>query len=156
LPSRHPLPYWIVSTAIASDTSSEPSEALRFFVDPIKQRGEEQSCGILSVVRRFSILNTRYELHITSATDVKWPKPFSTCFLFWESVQRESPLDLAKSNTESVSKLYSRLAVEDVLDDTECLKGIERRWSNLSTDIQACLVVDENLAIYFIELADVH
>jgi hypothetical protein len=95
-------------------------------------------------------------LHITSATDVKWPKPFSTCFLFWESVQRESPLDLAKSNTESVSKLYSRLAVEDVLDDTECLKGIERRWSNLSTDIQACLVVDENLAIYFIELADVH
>jgi hypothetical protein len=55
-----------------------------------------------------------------------------------------------------VSKLYRRLAVEDVLDDTECLKNIERRWSNFSTDIQACLVVDENLAVYFIELADVH
>jgi hypothetical protein len=65
-------------------------------------------------------------------------------------------LDLAKSNTESVSKLYSRLAIEDVLDDTEYLKGIERRWSNLSTNIQACVVIDENLAVYFIELADIH
>ena len=105
---------------------------------------------------RFSILNTRYELHITSATDVKWPKPFSTRFAFWESIPKDSPLDLARSNTKSVSKLYRRLAVEDVLDDTEYLKDIERRWSNLSTDIQACLVVDENLAVYFIELANVH
>ena len=55
-----------------------------------------------------------------------------------------------------MSKLYSRLAVKDVLDDTKCLKGIERRWSNLSTNIQACLVVNENLAVYFIELADIH
>jgi hypothetical protein len=155
LPSRHPLPRWIVSTAIASDTISEPSEALRFFVDPIKQRDKEQSSGILSVVQRFSILNTRHELQIVGATDIKWPKPFSTHFFFWESIQINSPLDLAKSNTESVSKLYRRLAAQDVLDDSEYMKGIERRWSDLSIDILACLNVNENLTVYFMELAKV-
>ena len=144
-----------MSTAIASDTSSEPSEALRFFVDPIKQLDEDQSSGILSVVRRLSILNTRYELHIRSETDVKWPKPFSTNFSFWENVQRESALDLAKSTTEFVSKLYRGLAAGDVLDDTVYLKSIDRRWSDFSIDILACLVIDENLKVYFGEFAKV-
>ncbi|TVY14153.1 hypothetical protein LARI1_G007778 [Lachnellula arida] len=153
LPSRHPLPLWIVSTAIASDTISEPSEALRFFIDPIKQRDKEQSSGILSVVQRFSILNTRHELQIIGATDIKWPKPFSTDFYFWESIQINSPLDLAKSNTESVSKLYRKLAAEDVLDNSEYMKGIERRWSDLSIDILACLIINENLTVYFMDFA---
>jgi hypothetical protein len=134
---------------------SEPLEALRFFVDPIQQLDKEQSSGILSVVQRISILNTRYELHITNETDVKWPKPFSTEFSFWESIQRDSTLDLAKSNTESVSKLYRRLAAADVLDNSKYMQGIDRQWSNLSGDILACLIVDENLAVYFIDVADV-
>ncbi len=153
--SPHPLLQWIVSTAIASDTSSKPSEALRFFVDPIKQLDEDQSAGILPVIQRFSILNTRYELHITRAADIKWPQPFSTDFSFWESVQRESALDLAKSTTEFVSKLYRGLAVGDVLDDTLYLKDMNRRWSDFSNDILACLVIDENLKVYFEEFAKV-
>jgi hypothetical protein len=133
-----------------------PSEALRFFIDPIKQLDKDQSSGLLSISRRFSILNTRYELHITSAADVKWPKPFSTNFSFWESVQRDSALDLAKSTTEFVSKLYRGLAATDVLDDTLYLKDINRRWSDFSNDILACLVIDENLKLYFEEFAKVH
>jgi hypothetical protein len=73
----------------------------------------------------------------------------------WKSISTNSPLDLAKSDTESVSKLYRRLAAADVLDDSEYMKGIERRWSDLSNDILACLIVDENSAVYFIDLADV-
>lgn len=100
-------------------------------------------------------MNTRYELHIIFATDIKWPKPFPTNFSFWESVQRDSALDLAKSNTEFVSKLYRGLAAGDVLDDSEYMKGIERRWSDFSNDILACLVIDENLKVYFEKFAKV-
>ncbi len=145
----------MVSTAIGSDISSEPSEALRFFVDPIKRLDEDQSSGIVSVIRRFSILDTRYHLHITSAADVEWPKPFSTDFSFWESVQRDPALDLAKSTTDFVSELYRGLAVGDVLDGSEYLKYIERRWSRFSEDIFACLVMDEKLEVYFEEFARV-
>ena len=134
---------------------SEPSEALRFFVDPIKQRGEEQSSGILSVVRRFSILNTRYELHIEGAADIKWPEPFSTEFSFWESTHTNTSLELAKSTTESVTELYRGVAFQDVLDDTEYMKSLERRWSDLSVDIQACLNVDENSLVYLTQFAKV-
>jgi hypothetical protein len=153
--SQHPLLYWIVSTAIASDTSSELPEALQFFVDLIKQLDEKQSSCILSVVRRLLFLSIRYELHITFATDVKWPKPFSTDFLLWESISTDSPLDLVKSNIESVSKLYRTLAAMDVLDNSKYMKSIERRWLDLSNDILACLIIDKNLAGYFIELADI-
>jgi hypothetical protein len=94
-------------------------------------------------------------LHITSATDVEWPKPFSTDFSFWESVQRDSPLDLAKSTTDFASSLYRVLAVGDLLDGSEYLKYIERRWSRFSEDIFACLVMDEKLKVYFEEFAKV-
>jgi hypothetical protein len=129
---------------IASDTSSELSEAVRFFLDPIEQVDKEQSSGVLSVVQRISILNARYELHITCATDVDSPKPFSTAFRFWESVQRKSALNLAKSNTNSVSQLFRQLAIADVLDDSKCMQGINRRWSSHSNDILAFLVIDKN------------
>ncbi len=138
-----------------SDTLSSPSEALRFFVDIINQLDKDQSSGILSVIQRFSILNTRYELYITSATDVKWPKPFPTNFSFWERVQRDSALDLARSNTDFVCKLFRGLAAGDVLDGSEYMKGIERQWSDLSIDILACLVINGELKVYFEDFAKV-
>jgi hypothetical protein len=51
-------------------------------------------------------------------------------------------LDLAKSTTEFISKLYRGLAVRDVLDDTLYLKDINTRWSDLFNDILACLVIE--------------
>lgn len=145
----------MVSTAVASDILSEPFEALRFFLDPIKQVIERQSSGLLLVVRQFSILDTRYKLQITLATDVNWSKPFPTDFAFWESIQNDTPSDLAKSNTESMSRLYSGLSPAAVLDNSEYLKSIERQWSDLSVDIQACLIINENLTVYFMKLAEV-
>jgi hypothetical protein len=73
----------------------------------------------------------------------------------WESISTNSPLDIAKSNTKSVSKLYRGLAAEDVLDDSEYMKDIQRRWSDSSIDILACLIVNGNLLVYFTKLAKV-
>jgi hypothetical protein len=54
-----------------------------------------------------------------------------------------------------VSKLYRGLVVRDVLDDSEYIKSIERQWSDFSNDILVCLVIDENLKVYFEEFAKV-
>jgi hypothetical protein len=152
---RNPLSHWIISTAIASDTSSEPSEALRFFLDPIKQQCEGESSGVLPVVRKLSILHTRFELQVLFATDINWPEPFSTDFSFWESIQGHSAWDLAKSNTKHVKRLYSQISVADLLRDSKYTKGIEKQWSAYSLDILACLNVDRNVAVYVIDLAEV-
>ena len=40
-------------------------------------------------------------------------------------------------------------------DSGEYMKGIERRWSDFSNDILACLVIDENLKVYFEKFAKV-
>lgn len=54
-----------------------------------------------------------------------------------------------------MSKLYRGLAAKDVLDDSEYIKDIQRRWLDSSINILACLIVNENLLIYFTGLAKV-
>jgi hypothetical protein len=154
LPSLQPLPCWIVSTAISSDTSSDPSEALRFFLDPIYQLLHEQSSDILLIVRKLSILSTRFKLKVVNATDVNWPKPFSTDFFFWESIQKDSAEDLAKSNTSFVSDLFSRVSPRDLLCHSEYMKHIGRVWSDFVDEILACLILDGKLTSYFIDFAE--
>jgi hypothetical protein len=154
LPSQHPLACWIVSTAISSDTSSNPSDALRFFLEPIKQQLEEQSSGIIPVVQKFSILDTRFKLKVINETDVNWPSPLSTDFSFWEGVQRKSPEDLAKSNTKFVSSLYFAISPRDILCDSKYIKDIARLWSDLSDDVLACLIVNGELTSYFLNFAE--
>ena len=155
MPSQQPLPCWIVSTAISFDTSSVPSEALRFLLDPIYELLDTQSSGILPFARKLSILSTRFELKVVHETDVKWPKPFLNDFCFWESVQRDSPENLAKSNTESVSSLYSVVSPRDLLYDSQLMKDIGSLWSDLSNDILACLSANGKLAGYFMDFAEV-
>ncbi len=152
--TQHPLPSWIVSTTLSSDTSSNPSEALQFFLGPIYQLLNEQPSGILPIVRKFSILDTRFKLKVVNETDVNWPKPFSTDFLFWESIQGDSPKDLAKSNTESVSSLYYAVSPGDLLCDSKPTKYIASLWSDSSDDILACLVANGKLTVYFIDFAE--
>jgi hypothetical protein len=94
-------------------------------------------------------------LKIRLADNVKWPNPFSTDFSFWESIQRTNPFDLAKSNTGSVGILFSRLSVADFLHNSEYLKGIQRHSNDLTVNAQACLIIDSNLTVYFMELAGV-
>jgi hypothetical protein len=155
LPSQQPLTHWIVSTAIFFDTSSDPSEALHFFLDPIYQLLNEPSSDILPVVRKLSILDTRFKLKVVHKADVNWPTPFSTEFSFWESIKKNSPEVLAKSNTNFVSDLYSRVSPRDLLCHTKFIKEIGKVWSDLVDEILACLIADGKLTSYFIDFAEV-
>jgi len=139
---------------LSFDTSSDPSEALRFFLGPLYQLLDEQPSGILPIVRKLPISDTRFKLKVVSETDVNWPKPFSTDFLFWESIQRDSPEDLARSNTESVSSLHSAVSPRDLLYDSELIKDIASLWSDLSDDILACLIANGKLTGYFMDFAE--
>ncbi len=148
------MPSWIVSTAISFDISSDPADALRFLLDPIYKLFGTQSSGILPIVRKLSIVETRFKLKVVSVTDANWPKPLSTDFSFWESIQRDTPEDLAKSNTESVSSLYSVVSPKDLLDDSEHMKHIASLWCDLSDDILASLIANRKLAHYFMDFAE--
>jgi hypothetical protein len=139
---------------LSFDTSSDPSEALRFFLGPLYQLLDEQPSGILPIVRKLSILDTRFKVKVVSETDVNWPKPFSTDFLFRESIQRDCPEDLAKSNTESVSSLHSAVSPRDLLYDSELVKDIASLWSDLSDDILACLIANGKLTGYFMDFVE--
>jgi hypothetical protein len=92
-------------------------------------------------------------LKIVRKADANWPKPFSTDFSFWESIQRDSPEDLAKSNIESVSSLCFVISPRDLLYYSERMKDIASLWSDLSDNILACLIADGKLAGYFMDFA---
>ncbi len=154
LPSQQPLPSWIISTAISLHTSSDPSEALSFLLDPIYQLLNKQPLDFLPVVRKLSILATRFTLKVVSGTDTSWPKSFSANFWFWESIQSDSPEDLAKSNTMVISGLHSLVSPRDLLYDSKLMKRIATLWSDLSDDILACLVADGKLTGYFTAFAE--
>lgn len=143
----------MLSTALSFDTSSDPSEALQFLLSPIYQLLNEQPSSILPIVRSLSILDTRFKLKVVNETDVNWPKPFSTEFSFWESIQSGSPEDLAKTNTESISSLYYAVSPGDLLYDSKPTQYIASLWSDLSDDILACLIANGKLTAYFIDFA---
>ncbi|KAG4420656.1 hypothetical protein IFR04_006246 [Cadophora malorum] len=75
-------------------------------------------------------------------------------FWFWESIQSDSPEDLAKSNTMVISGLHSLVSPRDLLYDSKLMKRIATLWSDLSDDILACLVADGKLTGYFTAFAE--
>lgn len=145
----------MVSTAISFDTSSGPSEVLRFFLDPIAQQFEERCTSITSVGQKLSILDARFRSKIVHEVDPKWPIPFSVDFTLWENIQNNTSQELAESNTESVSRLFMEVSIADVLSDGGYLKDIGRLWSELADDALACLSADKELTSYFMRLAEV-
>ena len=144
----------MISTSISCDTLSDPYDALRFFLDPIKNQFETPDCDIIQSVKQISILETRFKHKILYAVDVNWRKPFSTEFSLLKSVQTTGPKDLAKSITDSATRLYSCVSIAGFSDGTST-KDIARQSSDLSEDILACLSADPELVGYFMELAEV-
>jgi hypothetical protein len=155
LPSQQPLLRWMLSTAISFDTSSDPSEVLRFFFDPIAQQFEKRRSSIVSVGQKLSILDARFRFKIIHETDPKWPMPFSTDFSVWESIQKYNPQELAKLNTGSIRRLFVDISIADFLSDDGYLKDIARTWSDLTDDFLACLSANKELTSYFMHLAEV-
>jgi len=113
---------------------------------------EQESSDVLQLVRQLSILNIRYNL-IVSGTDVKWPRPFSADFSFLESIQKGNPPNLAKSNTKSTEKLFSKLQLIHPFENSEPLRDIKRHWSDLSVDVQACLDINGDWTVSLMDLA---
>ncbi len=155
MPSQQPLVRWLVSTAVSFDISSNPSEALRSFLDPITQQFKEHNPSISAVCQRLSILNTRFELKVIHATDPKWPIPFSVNFAVWEFIQRHTPQELAEFYTSRVSEFFQGIAIADLLSDNGHMVVVGRMWSKSSDDFLACLSVDKQLTSYFIHAAEV-
>jgi hypothetical protein len=134
---------------------SDPSDALRFFLEPITQQFEEQYPRISSVCQRLSILDARFRFKIIYATDPKWPIPFSIDFSVWEGIQRHNPQELAELDTGFVRRLFLGISIADVLSDDGYMKDVSRTWSDLADDFLACLSADKELTSYFMHLAEV-
>jgi hypothetical protein len=143
------------STGISGDTLSDPNDALCFLLDPIREQFAKHY-DIIQVLQHISILGIRYEYKIQHATDVNWRKPFSTEFSLLESVQSNSPKDLAQSTTNDVWNLYLRISLAEVLNDGPRMRDLATHWSDLSDDTLGCLTADKGLVSYFLELAKVH
>jgi hypothetical protein len=109
---------------------------------------------VLQITQRLQILEVRFKLRIKDGRSLD-DTPLSTDFTLWDSVRKDIPEDLAKSNTESVASLFSALSPKDVLDDFPFMKHILKDWSNLSDDVLACLTADKTLTGYFMKLAEV-
>jgi hypothetical protein len=115
-----------------------------------------QSSSILQITQRLSILEARFKLRIENSDGRSLgDTPLSTDFILWESIQNENPQDLARSYTESVTRLFYPLSFEDVLHGGPYMKNIRQEWSNYSEDVYACLSTDGKLADFFMELAKV-
>jgi hypothetical protein len=134
---------------------SNPSDALRFFLEPITQQFEGQRPNIVSVCQRLSILDARFRSKIVHATDPKWPIPFSIDFSVWESIQSHNPQELAELDTAFVRRLFLRISTADLLSDDGYMKDIARTWSDLTDDFLACSSADKELTSYFMQLAEV-
>jgi hypothetical protein len=134
----------------------EPSHALQFLFDPIKQQFQKQPSSVLQTTQRLSILEARFKLRIDNSDGSNLDgTPLSADFTLWEYIQHENPQDLARSYTESVTRLFSPLSFEDIRYGGPNMKNIREEWSNYSGDVYACLSTDGKLADSFIELAEV-
>jgi urate oxidase len=115
-----------------------------------------QSSSVLPITQRLLILEVRFNLRMknTDGTDLD-DTPLSTDFTLWENVQKGRPEELARSNTESVQRLFSLLLQEDVLRNGPSMQNVREHQSNLCDDVWACLAVDRSHSNYFMKLAEV-
>lgn len=158
---KHPLSRWVVSTALSFhplSPSPQPSQALRFILDPIVQQFEEQQfreqpSDVLQTARRLLILEARFKLRIADTDGCNLDgTALSTDFTLWESM--DSPNDLAILYTESASRLFSQPSPEDVLQDGPFMKAIRKDRSDLSDDVRAYLATGGHTD-YLMKLAEV-
>jgi hypothetical protein len=125
-------------------------------LDPIKKQLQKQSSSVLTITQRLLILEARFKLKIQNTNGRNLDdKHLSTDFTMWESVQNGRPEDLAESITKSVTRLFSLLSPEDVLQSGLHMQNIKEDRSNLCDDVYACLVTDGNHTDYFMKLAEV-
>jgi len=113
----------------------------------------KQSYDVMQMVRRFSILNTRFGYIIERTIDFDWRYPFSVEFPLLDTIERCTPESLAESVTASVTTLFSGVSMEDGICYGPTVEAIFAHWSELSDDVAVCLIADSNFAGYMTELA---
>lgn len=154
--NRNPLADWLISTCTdRCGLQSHPSDALYFFLDGGRKLVAKQSYDVIQIVRRLSILNTRFRYTIERTNDFDWRYPFSAEFSLLDAIERCTPESLAKSITASATTLFSGVSMEDVICYSPTVEVITAHWSELSDNVAACLIADSNFVGYMTELARV-
>ena len=135
---------------------TSPLDGLSFFIDAVTSLFTTRA-PIIPILKRLSILHTRFEDKIVHGVEVDWHKPFSTEFSLLDDIERcSNPEDLAKSITYSVAALFYRVSTADVVYYSTTIKVIITRWLKLSDDVMALFTADPDLAPYLMKFASVY
>ncbi|KAF8847274.1 hypothetical protein BDZ45DRAFT_343715 [Acephala macrosclerotiorum] len=130
---------------------SGPLDGLSFLVDAVTSLFTTRA-PIIPILKRLSILHTRFEDKIVRGVEVDWHKPFSTEFSLLDDIERcSNPEDLAKPITDSVAALFCKVSIADVVHYGTSVKAITTQWSKLSDDVMALFTADPDLTPYLMK-----
>ncbi|KFY80219.1 hypothetical protein V499_00893 [Pseudogymnoascus sp. VKM F-103] len=162
---RNPLLRWLLSSCISENESQpDPHAAISFILEPIGHLFSRETDGVIYVLKRLSILATRFQDSMRETNYNEWRRAFRNEFTFFDDINCNTPETHANSIVQADSKLFAGLSTSDLVrPNSQQLGLIGIVWNRLCSDVTASVNADYNLsvriskvAVRLISLGDYH
>ncbi|KFY31507.1 hypothetical protein V493_01036 [Pseudogymnoascus sp. VKM F-4281 (FW-2241)] len=153
---RNPLLRWLLASCISeNECQSDPHAAISFILEPIEHLFSRETDGIIYVLKRLSILATRFQQSMRETAYVKWQRAFRNEFTFFDDINCNTPETHADSIVQADSKLFARVSTSDLVQPTNSqqLNLIGIVWNSLCSDVTASVDADYDLSVHISKVA---
>ncbi|KFY97307.1 hypothetical protein V500_02148 [Pseudogymnoascus sp. VKM F-4518 (FW-2643)] len=152
---RNPLLRWLLSSCISENESqSDPHAAISFILEPIEHLFSRETDGVIYVLKRLSILATRFRDSMRETTYNKWQRAFRNEFTFFDNIHCNTPETHADSIVQADSKLFAGVSTSDLVRlNSQQLGLIGIVWNRLCSDVTASVDADYDLSVRISKVA---
>ncbi|OBT48548.1 hypothetical protein VE00_01388 [Pseudogymnoascus sp. WSF 3629] len=152
---RNPLLRWLLSSCISENESqSDPHAAISFILEPIGHLFSRETNGVIYVLKRLSILATRFQDGMRETTYNSWQRAFRNEFTFFDDINCNTPETYAASIVQADSKLFAGVSTSDLVrPNSQQLGLIGIVWSRLCSDVTASVNADYDLSVRISKVA---
>ncbi|KFY41499.1 hypothetical protein V494_02963 [Pseudogymnoascus sp. VKM F-4513 (FW-928)] len=151
----NPLLRWLLSSCISENESqSDPRAAISFILEPIDLLFSRETEGIIYVLKRLSILATRFQDSMRETNYNEWQRELQNGFTFFDNINCNTPETHANSIVQADSKLFAEVSTSDLVrPDCQQLGLIGIVWSRLCSDVTAAVIADYDLSVHISKVA---
>lgn len=137
-----------------NESQSDPHAAISFILEPIEHLFSRETNGVIYVLKRLSILATRFQDGMRETTYNSWQRAFRNEFTFFDDINCNTPETYAASIVQADSKLFAGVSTSDLVrPNSQQLGLIGIVWSRLCSDVTASVNADYDLSVRISKVA---